>query len=128
MLKIMFSVVTNGIMSMPNLISLMVEAANTSETSVNYQTTRRSIPEDSHLHTRRRENLKSHLIKYRPTDLESWNMRTDKQDILFTSCKKRLTNLETNPISCITQIIQSFWGTEDSSNKLFHKFITFFFI
>jgi hypothetical protein len=33
------------------LISLMMEAANTSETSVNfYQTTRRSIPEDSHLH------------------------------------------------------------------------------
>jgi hypothetical protein len=29
--------------------------------SVNlYQTTRRNIPKDSHLHTRRRENLKSH--------------------------------------------------------------------
>jgi hypothetical protein len=37
----------------------------TSETSVNvYQTTRRNIPEDSHLHTRRRENLKSHLLIY----------------------------------------------------------------
>jgi hypothetical protein len=36
----------------------MMEAASTSETSINfYQTTRRS-PEDSHLHTRRRENLK----------------------------------------------------------------------
>jgi hypothetical protein len=35
----------------------------TSETSVNfYQTTRRNVPEDSHLLTRRRENLKSHLI------------------------------------------------------------------
>jgi hypothetical protein len=32
------------------LIALMMEAASTSETSVNfYQTTRRSIPEDSHL-------------------------------------------------------------------------------
>jgi hypothetical protein len=31
-----------------------------SEISVNfYQTTRRNIPDDSHLHTRRRENLKS---------------------------------------------------------------------
>jgi hypothetical protein len=30
-----------------------------SETSVNfYEATRRNIPEDSHLHTRRRENLK----------------------------------------------------------------------
>jgi hypothetical protein len=37
-------------------------AACTSETSVNfYQTTRCYNPEDSHLHTRRRENLKSYL-------------------------------------------------------------------
>jgi hypothetical protein len=38
----------------------MMEAASTSERSVNfYQTTRRNNPEDSHLYTRRRENLKS---------------------------------------------------------------------
>jgi hypothetical protein len=43
-------------------IALMTEAASTSETLVNfYQTTRRNNPEDSHLHTRRRENLKSNL-------------------------------------------------------------------
>jgi hypothetical protein len=42
------------------LIALMMEAATTSETSVNfYQTTRPYNPEDSHLHTHRRENLKS---------------------------------------------------------------------
>jgi hypothetical protein len=36
--------------------------SNTSETPANiYQTTRRNNSEDSHLHTRRRENLKSHL-------------------------------------------------------------------
>jgi hypothetical protein len=36
-------------------------AISTSETSVNfYHTIRRNIPEDSHLHTRRRENLISH--------------------------------------------------------------------
>jgi hypothetical protein len=41
----------------------MIEAARTSETLVNfYQTTRRYNPEDSHLHTRRRENLKSYLM------------------------------------------------------------------
>jgi hypothetical protein len=41
----------------------MMEAENSSETSVNfYQTTRRNNPEDSHLHTRRRENLKSHIL------------------------------------------------------------------
>jgi hypothetical protein len=45
------------------LIALMMEAASTSETSVNfYQTARRNNPEDSHLHTRRRENLKSRFL------------------------------------------------------------------
>jgi hypothetical protein len=40
---------------------LMIESVSTSETSVNfYETTRRNIPEGRHLHTRRRENLKSH--------------------------------------------------------------------
>jgi hypothetical protein len=44
-------------------MALMMEAVSTSETSANvYQTTRRNNPEDSHLHTRRRENLKSHFI------------------------------------------------------------------
>jgi hypothetical protein len=38
----------------------MIEAARTSETLVNfYQTTRRYNPEDSHLRTHCRENLKS---------------------------------------------------------------------
>jgi hypothetical protein len=44
------------------LVALMANAVSTLETSVNiYQSTWRSIPEDSHLHTRRREDLKSHL-------------------------------------------------------------------
>jgi hypothetical protein len=43
-------------------IALMMEAASTSETSVNfYQITRRYNAEDSHLGTHRRENLKSYL-------------------------------------------------------------------
>jgi hypothetical protein len=42
----------------------MMEAARTSETSVDVQLrTRQYIPEDSELHTRRRENLKSHIVK-----------------------------------------------------------------
>jgi hypothetical protein len=42
-------------------IALMMEAARTSETSVNfYQTTWRHNPEDSHLRIHRRENLKSY--------------------------------------------------------------------
>jgi hypothetical protein len=42
--------------------ALMMEAASTSETLVNfYQTTRCYNPEDSNLHTHRRENLKSYV-------------------------------------------------------------------
>jgi hypothetical protein len=42
--------------------ALLIEAASTSETSVNfYHTTQRNNPEDSHLYTRRRKNLKFHL-------------------------------------------------------------------
>jgi hypothetical protein len=45
------------------LIALMMEAGRTSETLVNfYQTTRRYNPEDSHLRTHRRENLKSYMV------------------------------------------------------------------
>jgi hypothetical protein len=40
-----------------------MEAAHISETSVDIQlSTRQYIPEDSELHTRRRENLKSHTV------------------------------------------------------------------
>jgi hypothetical protein len=45
--------------------SLMMEAARTSETSVDNYFTRQYIPEDnSEHHARRRENLKSHRIVY----------------------------------------------------------------
>jgi hypothetical protein len=48
-----------------SMSALMMETACTSETSVNvYQTTRRYNPEDRHLHTRRRENLKSYFNLY----------------------------------------------------------------
>jgi hypothetical protein len=43
------------------IIALMMEAGNAFETYVSFdQSSRRNIPEDSHLHTRRRGNLKSH--------------------------------------------------------------------
>jgi hypothetical protein len=45
------------------IIALMMETACTSETSVDIQLrTQQYIPEDSELHTRRREILKSHLV------------------------------------------------------------------
>jgi hypothetical protein len=45
-----------------SIISLMMEAADTYETSVDIQLrTQQYIPEDFELHTRCRENLKSYL-------------------------------------------------------------------
>jgi hypothetical protein len=45
--------------------ALMMEAVRISETSINFNvTTRRYIPEDSKLHTRYRENLKSHVLQF----------------------------------------------------------------
>jgi hypothetical protein len=42
---------------------MMMEAASTYETSVNvYQSRRRYNPEDSQLHSRRRENLKFYFV------------------------------------------------------------------
>jgi hypothetical protein len=42
---------------------LMMDAESASETSANfYKTTLRKIPNEGHLHTRRRENLKYHFI------------------------------------------------------------------
>jgi hypothetical protein len=39
-----------------------MEAASTSETSVNLYLTTQKTEEDSHLHTRRRENVKSSIM------------------------------------------------------------------
>jgi hypothetical protein len=45
-----------------HFVALMMEAVRTSEALVySNKTTRHNIPEDSYLHTRRRENLKSHI-------------------------------------------------------------------
>jgi hypothetical protein len=58
-----------------------MEAARTSETSVNfYQTTRRHNPEDSHLRTHRCENLKSHLENVRLEGCENWRWIEQAKD------------------------------------------------
>jgi hypothetical protein len=67
--------------------SLMMEAVRTSETSVDNNSTRQYIPEDnSEHHTRRRENLKSHIALGR---ILSWLLRVSVLSIirpLFRIC------------------------------------------
>jgi hypothetical protein len=56
-------------------IALMMEGVRISETSVNFNvTTRHYIPEDSKVHTRRRENLKSHKVRFQVLTAVNMNM------------------------------------------------------
>jgi hypothetical protein len=63
-------------------LRVMMEAARTSETPADIQLrTRQYIPEDSELHTRRRENLKSHIV----LKILLWFPKTYKCEVGFSS-------------------------------------------
>jgi hypothetical protein len=55
--------VTANVPSSPILVTLMMEALSSSETSVLTRALQRNIPEDAILHSHRRENLKSYISK-----------------------------------------------------------------
>jgi hypothetical protein len=60
------------IQSLIHLNFLKIEAIRSSETSVHTRTTQRQIPEDGILHSHRRENLKSYIIRIVHTRFLFW--------------------------------------------------------
>jgi hypothetical protein len=84
---------------------MMMEAARTSETSVENYFTRQYIPEDnSELHTRRRENLKSHNKFFNPLCFKyAFNFSTYMLASRKSCCKATSEHFNNYSFPCVAK-------------------------
>jgi hypothetical protein len=76
--------------------ALMMEAVRTSETSVNFcETTQRNNSEGYHIHTRRRENLKSHCYSLSKAFIIGAQYQTTFQTHKLIFCIHMRMNMQT---------------------------------
>jgi hypothetical protein len=93
MMAVFWAVAECRVATVP-LIALMMEAVRTSETSVNsYQSTWRYNPEDRHLHTHRREDLRSYWNKLFGTGNKKNKLRTIRLSNRDKECEFVVTTL-----------------------------------
>jgi hypothetical protein len=80
-------VTANVVPSSPIVVTLMMEALGSSETSVLTRATRRNIPEDAILHSHRGENLKSYIALTGWTLYRRHNVSPMRYELGFISQK-----------------------------------------